>query len=254
MASAWGRPPGAVQPQLRMRPDSSATTAPTAGFGQHSPSPRAPSCRASRIAARSFLFEGAARRDPLDRESIPLIFAKARPLPLPAGPRGQLSLGLGVVALADLAKHGFKIPGFAEVFVYRRKANISDVIEFAKLLHDQLADFLRADLAVTETFQLARYGTDELVDMILVEWPLAQCDLQRAGQLVAVEYHAPAAALENHQLTKLHALKSGETTGAFRAKAAPPDRRMVFGGTGVLHLRIVRAAIGAPHSAPRSLL
>ena len=46
--SAWGRPPGCVQPRARMIP-SLTTTAPTAGFGQVLPSPRRPSESASWI-------------------------------------------------------------------------------------------------------------------------------------------------------------------------------------------------------------
>ena len=50
--SAWGRPPGWVQPRPTMTP-SFTTTAPTAGFGQVRPSPRRPWLSASRMKRRS---------------------------------------------------------------------------------------------------------------------------------------------------------------------------------------------------------
>ena len=53
--SAWGRPPGWVQPRPTMTP-SFTTTAPTAGLGQVRPSPRRPSASASAMKRASSAF------------------------------------------------------------------------------------------------------------------------------------------------------------------------------------------------------
>ena len=90
---------------------------------------------------------------------------------------------------------------------------------------------------------------DHALDHVGIDRPLAQRDLDRAHQLVAIERHAPARSLDDLQLAQLHALESGETAAAIRAIAAPPDGRAVLGGTAVLHLGFALAAIGTAHDA-----
>src|SRR5262249_55922705 len=83
--SAWGRPPGWVQPRPTITP-SFATTAPTAGLGQVRPSPRRPRASASAIqrAASALLLTSVT-------QCVPLRLLSARPIyviPRRATPRG----------------------------------------------------------------------------------------------------------------------------------------------------------------------
>src|SRR6185312_13253536 len=81
--------------------------------------------------------------------------------------------------------------------------------------------------------------------------PLAQGDLQRAHQLVAVERHAAAVALDHREFAQLHALERRKAEVAGNADAPAADHRGILGRTGVLYLRIEAVAAWAAH--PRSL-
>src|SRR5205085_4129686 len=77
--------------------------------------------------------------------------------------------------------------------------------------------------------------------------PLAQADRHRAHQLVAIERHAAAVALDHRELAQLHALEGGEAEIAGDAHAPPADHGRVLGRTRVLHLRIETVAVRAAH-------
>jgi len=70
-----------------------------------------------------------------------------------------------------------------------------------------------------------------------------------AGDLLAVERFARLVRLNHRDLAQLDPLEGGEPRAAAFALAAAADRRAVFGGTAVLHLRIVMGAERAAHSA-----
>jgi len=74
-----------------------------------------------------------------------------------------------------------------------------------------------------------------------------------AHAFVHPEDNPAAAPLQHHQFAKLDALESREASGAFGTETPATDRCVILGRTGIFDLRIVRAARGAPHSAPRKL-
>ena len=72
-------------------------------------------------------------------------------------------------------------------------------------------------------------------------------DLQRAHQLVAVERHPAAVALDDGEFAQLHPLEGGEAEIAGDADPPPPDHGGILGRTRVLHLRIETVAAWATH-------
>src|SRR5262249_19217085 len=84
-----------------------------------------------------------------------------------------------------------------------------------------------------------------LFDALRLDRPLAQRDLHRTHELVAVERHAPSVALDDHELAQLHALESGETKIAGQAHASAADGRRILGRTRILALGVEMAAVRA---------
>ena len=115
------------------------------------------------------------------------------------------------------------------------------------MLHHHLADGLRRDLALAETFQFAHDLGHHLLDALGLDRALAQRDLHRAHQLVAVERHAAAVALDHDELAQLHALEGGEAEIAGQADAPPADRGRVLGRPRVLHLGVEARAVRTAH-------
>src|SRR5262249_12076973 len=109
------------------------------------------------------------------------------------------------------------------------------------------ADRFRGDLALALALELAHDPRDLLFDALGLDRPLAQGDLHRAQQLVAVERHAAAVALDYDQLAQLHALEGGKAEIAGQAHAAAADDGGILGRPGVLHLGVEAAAIGTAH-------
>src|SRR5262249_55070022 len=89
-----------------------------------------------------------------------------------------------------------------------------------------------------------------LVDALGLDRTLAQRDLHRAQQLVAIERHAAAVALDDHQLAQLHALECGKAEIAGQAHTAATDDGGILGRPRVLDLRIEAAAIRTAHGRP----
>src|SRR5579863_9868358 len=116
------------------------------------------------------------------------------------------------------------------------------------MLHHDLADRLGRDLRLATAFEFAHDGGHHLLHPLRFHRALAQRDLQRAHQLVAVERHPAAVALDDGQFAKLHALEGGETEVAGDAYAPAPDHGGILRRTGVLHLRIETVAAWATHA------
>src|SRR6185437_5368449 len=156
------------------------------------------------------------------------------------------SVAVGPDAADELAE----ILGLAEIAVDRGEADIGDLVEAGERLHDEPADHLARDLALAGAFELPDQRVDDPLDALPLDRPLAQRDIDRARQLVAVEGLALAALLDDRQLAQLHPLEGREAGGAVRAEAAPADRGAIVGRPRILHLGIVEPAKRTAHSPP----
>src|SRR3546814_1957840 len=104
----------------------------------------------------------------------------------------------------------------------------------------------------TRTDTLFPYTTlfrsvDHALHPLRIHLPLAEADLQRASQLVAVERLAFAVRLDDRQFTKLDPLEGGEPGTAVGAIASEADRRVVFRRARVFDLRVVMTAKRTTH-------
>src|SRR5438105_1113177 len=196
-------------------------TQPTDGLGQTVPRPRRANARVACIAARS-----------------------AAACSLPAG------LGGGPASIAirrDPPDKLAEILGFAEVAVDRGKTDVGDLVEDRQRLHDLFADLLAADLGVARAFELAHQRIDHALDPLGLDRPLAQGDVDRAGELVALKGFALVVFFEHGQLEQLHPLKGREARRATAAEAATPDRTAVVGRPRILDLGVIGAAERTAH-------
>src|SRR5262249_25266451 len=172
--------------------------------------------------------------------------------PLPSLPHRRARLAV----LRQFVEHGFEILGLAEIAIDRGEAYIGDVVERAQRLHHHLAHGLGGDLALALALELAHDLGHGLIDALGLDRTLAQRDLHRAQQLVAVERHAAAVALDDHELAQLHALERCKAEIAGQAHPAAADDGGILGRPRVLDLRIEAAAIRTAHGSlplPRSL-
>src|SRR4029453_7244177 len=171
MASAWvsacGRPPGAVAPTPTTCPPLTMRQ-PTGGFSPVIPSARRPTRSACALWHRSA--------------------ASCR----------------AVIIARKLTQHLFEILRFAEIAVYRGETHIGDIVKGSQALHDEIADGLRRDVGLAGAFELAHNRRDHPLDPIGIDRPLAQRDLDRAHELVAVEGHPPPRSLDDLQLAQLN--------------------------------------------------
>src|SRR6202043_178990 len=140
-----------------------------------------------------------------------------------------------VVVAGKLAEHGFKVFRLAKIAIDRGEADIGDVVELAQMLHHDLADRLRRNLRLPAALKLTHDGGNHLLDPLRIYRALAQGYLQRAHQLVAIERHPAAVALDDRELAQLHPLEGGETEIAGDAHPPPADHGRIFGRTRVLH-------------------
>src|SRR5215469_3145189 len=158
--------------------------------------------------------------------------------------------------LRQFVEHGLEVLGLAEIAVDRGEAHISDVVERPQRLHHHLAHRLGGDFALALALELAHDLGHGLIDALRLDRTLAQRDLDRAQQLVSVERHAAAVALDDHKLAQLHALEGGKAEIAGETHAAAADDGGILGRPRVLDLRIEAAAIRTAHGylpLPRSL-
>src|SRR3954447_3622283 len=156
-------------------------TQPTAGFGQTLPRPRRASPSAACISARS------------------------RPLSISpdALPRASAS----IVIRGDPADELAEILGFAEISGDRGEADVGDLVEGRQRLHHEFADHVARHLGLAGAFELAHQRVDHPLDPVGFDRPLAQRDIDRAGELVAVERLALAVLLHYGQFAQLHPLE-----------------------------------------------
>src|SRR5262249_61801960 len=141
----------------------------------------------------------------------------------------------------------FEILGLAEIAIDRGEADIGNVVERAQRLHHHLAHGLGGDLAFTLAFKLAYDFRDCLINALGLDWTLAQRDLHRAQQLVPIERHPTAVALDDDQLAQLHPLERGEAEIARKTHPAATDRGGILGRPRILDLRIYAAAVRTAH-------
>jgi hypothetical protein len=73
-----------------------------------------------------------------------------------------------------------------------------------------LADGFRRNLALADAFKLAHDFRDHLVNALGIHWALAERYLHRAQELIAIEWHAAAVALDHNQFAQLDALEGRE--------------------------------------------
>src|SRR6185437_11626574 len=146
------------------------------------------------------------------------------------------SIGRSVAVGPDAADELAEILGLAEIAVDRGEADIGDLVEAGERLHDEAADDLGRDLALARAFELADQRIDDPLDALGLDRPLAQRDIDRARELVAVEGLALTVLLDRRQLAQLDALERREAGGAVRAETAAADRGTIVGRPRILDL------------------
>src|SRR5215472_1899539 len=128
-----------------------------------------------------------------------------------------------LAVLRQFIEHAFEVLGFAKVSVDRCEAYVSNVVERAQRLHHHLADRLGRNLALSLTLKFAHDLRDRLINALGLDGTLAQRDLHRPQQLVSVEGHTAAVALDHHELAQLHALECGKAKIAGETDAPAAD-------------------------------
>src|SRR5918996_588787 len=211
-------------PRPSTRPPCTSTQ-PTAGFGQTEPRPRSARRSAMAMKCRSQ--------------------SRSRSL---GGDVGIRALG-GLLALALLQARdeALEVLDARKVAIDRGEAHVRDLIELGQPAHGELAQALCLDLRLAADLDLAHDTVDEALDPLLLDAALAGGDHDRALQLVAVERHAAAVALDHDQLAQLDPLEGGEPRAAGIALPAPPHRAAILYRARVLDLIVIRATERTAH-------
>ena len=205
-------------------------------FEDHSPRDGPKSAPSSRRDAHRTETDGT------DKRSIPA------PCPTP------LQLGLFVCALNAMLVHQ-RIQLFKEhidvleLTVYRREANVGDLVDGIDMLHQQLADNPALDLGRSRVADFALHlGDDdfELADGYRTFLAGAE---QAPEHLVPAELLAAPVLLDHHQRRFLDRLESRESTAALLALPPAANRFVIVGRPGIQHLRSVVIAERAFHVA-----
>src|SRR5262249_25032762 len=149
----------------------------------------------------------------------------------------------------QLAKQFLEVLGLAEVLVNRGEAHIGYIVEHLERLHDELADGLGLDVALAQALKPAHDARHHALDALTLDRAFGKRDLHRAHQLVAVERHARAGAVNDGELAQLLALESGEAAAAIGTIAAAANGGPVLTRTAVLHLRFFIVAKRTAHGA-----
>src|SRR5690606_8761663 len=149
--------------------------------------------------------------------------------------------------IADTAGKFLEIPGFREAAIYGGEADIGDRVDLLQPFHHHLAYPGGGDLCIAGYLHLSLNAGDELVDLFLLDRPLAAGEGDGLLDFAAVEWLAPAVALRHGHFAQLHPLESGEARTTAFALAAAADRGVVLGRARVLHLAVVMRAERAPH-------
>src|SRR5690606_6306190 len=159
----------------------------------------------------------------------------------------RIVVGSAPIVVKQFGQKGLEIIGLGEVPVHRGKAHEGDVIELLKSVHDEGADLFGGDLALPQAFELAHDARDHAFGRLVVDIALAQGGHHRARELLPVEGYLATGFLDHDEVAQLDALEGREAAAAAVADTAAADRVGIFGGTAVLDLCVVLAAIGAAH-------
>src|SRR5262249_26440988 len=111
----------------------------------------------------------------------------SRARPILARPVRSTHRRLAIAVGRDPADKFAEILGLAKIAVDRGKAHIGDLIERRQRLHHQFTDHIARDLGLARAFELAYQRIDDALDPVGLVRSLAQRDIDRAGELVAVE-------------------------------------------------------------------
>src|SRR5262245_54263402 len=117
------------------------------------------------------------------------------------------------------------------------------------MLHHDLTDGLRRNLALALAFQLTHNLGDHLLNTLGLDGALAQRDLHRSHELVAIKGNTAAVALDDGQFAQLHAFEGRDAEIAGQTNAAAADHSQLLGRPRVSHLRIEATATRATHAA-----
>jgi hypothetical protein len=96
--------------------------------------------------------------------------------------------------------------------------------------------------------KLTHYRVDDTFDAVAIERPLAQSDVDRAGELVAIERLTPAVLLDYRQLAQPDAFEGGEPRAAVRTSPAAANHAAIVARPRVLDLAVIRAAERTSHA------
>src|SRR6185436_9697330 len=106
--------------------------------------------------------------------------------------------------------------------VHGREADVADLVELPQLVHHELADLPRRDLALTERQHLLDDALDRRVDVLGRHRSLVQRALEADADLALVEVGARAVALDDLRQAELDVLVGREALLARHAASAAP--------------------------------
>src|SRR6185312_16497769 len=136
--------------------------------------------------------------------------------------------------------------------IHGREAHVGHFIELPQLLHDELADHSRSDLAIARRAHLVGDAAQRLIHLRPRHGTLLQRLLHAGAKLGFIEGLACAIALDDRGHDQLRGLESGEPLAAGEALAAPADLTPFARQAGVGDLRLDVAAEWAVHASTRS--
>src|SRR5690348_11517513 len=148
----------------------------------------------------------------------------------------------GVEQAIHLLPHGLDVGIRA---VDAGEADVGDVVELAQAFHNHLADDARLDLGLPQLVQFRLDLLDDGFELADGNGPLLAGVLQAGLNLLALEWLAPAVALDHHQLRQHDALDRAEALEAVLAAAPAADGAALIARVG--GARFVESAIPTFH-------
>ena len=133
------------------------------------------------------------------------------------GSRRRRRFGLGL----QFADDRVEVARLAEIAIDRGEADIGDVVERLQPLHHEFADPLGRNVGVALALELAHDAVDHALDALGCDGALAQRDLDRAHELVAIERRAPAVFLttmSSRNCTRSKVVKRPPQSGQMRRR------------------------------------
>ena len=159
-----------------------------------------------------------------------------------------MSPGLALTyLLAHFIDHGAEVVDVFEASVDARKADVGHLVELLELSHHQLADAAGDHFTLPKVQQFFFDALDGAVDLVGAHGPLAQCQVERAQQLAAVVFNAPAVLLHDGREVHFRPLVGGEALVARAALAAAADEDPILRHPRFNDLRLEVAAEGTLH-------